>query len=310
MYLKRHNMSESSRVTKGWLRVVLIIVPFFIFIGVSQMMAMMVLGIKLTERNFVPNTFQNMVLALSMLLATTTVVAMFREWVDKESFRSLGFKLKNAGKELVVGILLGIVMITSGFVLLIMLKEISWAGTNVDLSSLLLSVVLFLAVAFNEELIFRGYILSNLMRSMNRYVALVVTSVLFSLVHLGNDSFSWFSFLTILLAGLLLGLPYIYTKSLWLPVALHFSWNFFQGTIFGFNVSGIKEYSLITQSRESDTLMNGGAFGFEGSILSVIFLSMATCALWLYHSRKEKSIPASVTREEVPEGGLDTVIVE
>jgi hypothetical protein len=216
-------MNESKGVTKGWIRVVLIIVPFVVFIGVSQMMAMLILGIELSARNFVPNTFQNTVIALSMLLATTAVVAMFREWVDKESFRSLGFNLKSAGRDWAAGLLLGSVMMTAGFILLMMLKEIHWAGTNVDFSSLLLSVVLFLAVAFNEELIFRGYILNNLMRSMNRYVALLVTSVLFSLVHLGNDSFSWFSFLTILLAGLLLGLPYIYTKSLWLPVALHFS---------------------------------------------------------------------------------------
>jgi hypothetical protein len=303
-------MNESKGVTKGWLRVVLIIVPFFVFIGVSQMMALLVLGIELSARNFVPNTFQNTVLALSMLLATITVVAMFREWVDKESFRSLGFKLKDAGKDWAVGLLLGLVMISAGFILLIILKEISWAGTKVDLSSLLLSVVLFLAVAFNEELIFRGYILSNLMRSMNRYVALVVTSVLFSLVHLGNDSFSWFSFLTILLAGLLLGLPYLYTKSLWLPVALHFSWNFFQGTIFGFNVSGNKEYSLITQSREADTLMNGGAFGFEGSILSVIFLAIAICSFWFYHSRKERATHVALSAEESTEAGLEEVVGE
>ncbi len=303
-------MNESKRIKKGWLRVVLIIVPFVVFIGVAQMMAMMVLGIKLSERNFVPNTFQNTVLALSMLLATIAVVAMFREWVDRESFRSLGFKLKNAGKELAIGTLLGIVMITAGFVLLVSMKEIAWTGTNPDLSSLLLSVVLFLAVAFNEELIFRGYILSNLMCSMNRYVALAVTSLLFSLVHLGNDSFSWFSFLTILLAGLLLGLPYIYTKSLWLPVALHFSWNFFQGTIFGFNVSGNREYSLITQTREADTLMNGGAFGFEGSILSVIFLLTAFCALWIYYSRKENLVPATVPVKEATGSVLEADVLE
>jgi len=292
-------MNESKRVTKGWVRVVLIIVPFFIFVGVSQILAMMILGIKLSERNFVPNTFQMTVLTLGMLLGTVSVVAMFREWVDKESFRSLGFRLKNALNESVIGIGLGILMISAGFFLLLFLHEIDWVGTEPDLSSFLLSIILFAAVALNEELIFRGYILSNLMRSMNRFVALMVTSVMFSLVHLGNNSFSWFSFLTILLAGLLLGLPYIYTRSLWLPIALHFSWNFFQGTIFGFSVSGNKEYSLITQSRSADTLLNGGKFGFEGSILSAIFLSMAITVLWIYYMRKDKPTHLPLTEDVV-----------
>jgi len=303
-------MNKTKSSIRGWLRVVLIIIPFFIFIGASQMLAMMVLGMKLSERNFVPTTFQTTVFTLFMLLGTVTVVAMFREWVDKESFRSLGFRLKNALNESVTGILLGILMISAGFFILLFLQEINWVDTVPDLSSFLLSIVLFTAVAFNEELIFRGYILGNLMLSMNRYVALVVTSILFSLVHLGNDSFSWLSFLTIILAGLLLGLPYIFTRSLWLPIALHFSWNFFQGTIFGFNVSGNKEYSLITQSRSADTLLNGGKFGFEGSVLSALFLGLAIVALWIYYFRKEKVAPIPLEEEVVLREELDRLVEE
>lgn len=284
-------MNRPKGGVRGWLRVVLIIVPFFVFVGISQILAMLVLGLKLTERHSSLTTFQTTVFTLCMFLATFTVVAMFRQWIDKESFRSLGFRLKNALNESVAGIVMGVLMISSGFVLLLLLHEINWVGTRPDLSGILLSVILFTAVAFNEELIFRGYILGNLMLSMNRYVALLVTSVLFSLLHMGNASFNWLSFLSILLAGLLLGLPYIFTRSLWLPIGLHFSWNYFQGTIFGFNVSGNKEYSLITQSRTADTVWNGGEFGFEGSLLAVLFLSLAIVMLWVYHYQKEKSAP-------------------
>ena len=68
----------------------------------------------------------------------------------------------------------------------------------------------------------------------------------------------------------LLGLSYIYTRNLWFPIALHFSWNFFQGTVFGFNVSGIDSYSIIEQEAIHDNLLTGGKFGFEGSIVSVL----------------------------------------
>jgi hypothetical protein len=175
-----------------------------------------------------------------------------------------------------------------GFVLLMFLQEIHWIGTTLDLANLTSGLFMFLAVAVSEELFFRGYILNNLMKSFPKIPALLATSILFSVFHIVNSHYSWFSFLNILLAGLLLGLPYIYTKSLWLPMSLHFSWNFFQGPIFGFNVSGHDTYSLYTQSRTADTIWNGGGFGFEGSVLSIVFQLIAIVGLWWYYSRKEK----------------------
>jgi len=292
-------MSKVRKPMRGWLRVVLFIIPFFFFVGVSQIIAGFALGLKLPLKHFTPTTFQSAVLTLFMLMGTISIVAIFRRWVDRESFKSLGFELKNVSRELIMGFLLGLVLITMGFLILLGIHEINFVGTNYDVSSLFLSLILFIAVGINEELIFRGYILSNFMLSMNRWVALLVSSAVFSLMHMGNANFDLFSFMCILLAGILLGLPYIYTKSLWLPMAFHFSWNFFQGTIFGFNVSGTKEYNLIQQSRTSDTLLNGGKFGFEGSILAVIFLSLTIVGLWFYFDRKEKNEPvAEIAAEE------------
>jgi len=128
-------------------------------------------------------------------------------------------------------------------------------------------------------------------------VALLVSSVFFSLLHMGNAHFTLLSFFSILFAGLLLGLPYIFTRSLWLPIALHFSWNYFQGTIFGFSVSGNAEYSLINQTRPSDTLLNGGEFGFEGSILAIVFLALAIGFLSFHYLKQEKLTAAVVFTE-------------
>lgn len=282
-------MNTIRKPMRGWLRALLIIIPFFLFVGISQLLAMLALGLKPSNRDFNPDTFQFAVLELFMLTGTLAVVAIFRKWIDRESFRSLGFGTNSLKQEAFTGLWLGVLMISSGFLILLALGEINWVSTTPEYANLFYSVVLFVAVAFTEELIFRGYILSNLMLSMNRWIALVVTSLFFSAVHMGNAHFTWLSFVSILLAGLLLGLPYMYTKSLWLPVALHFSWNFFQGTIFGFSVSGNSEYALIKQSRPADTMLNGGEFGFEGSLLAVIFLAMAIAGLWLYYSRKERA---------------------
>jgi len=84
-----------------------------------------------------------------------------------------------------------------------------------------------------------------------------------------------------------------------MPIALHFSWNFFQGTIFGFSVSGNAEYSLITQTRTADTIWNGGEFGFEGSLLAVIFLTLAIAGLALYYHRKEQLVLSTTVVESI-----------
>ncbi len=281
-------MTKIRKPLKGWLRVLLILIPFGFFVGMSQTIAMLVLKINISDRHFVPTTFQSVVLETFMLLGVVAVVAIFRKWVDRENFRSIGFLSGRVIKELEIGLWLGVSMIATGFLLLLMFHEINWIGTNPDTLNLLLSVVLFVAVAFTEEIFFRGYVLNNLMGSMNRWIALSISAVFFSLLHMGNAHFTVWGFLSIILAGLLLGLPYIYTKSLWLPISLHFSWNFFQGTIFGFSVSGNNEYSLITQSRKADTIWNGGQFGFEGSILAVAFLTLAILLMGLSYHRKEK----------------------
>ena len=283
-------MNNEKKPIKGWIRVLMIIVPFVIFLGIFEMLASLLLGLKPSGRHEALTTFQNVVFALFIFGGTFSVVAIFRRWIDRESFVSLGFGMKNFRKEAEAGFWLGLLMIATGFLVLVLLHEINWDGTNPDGINLSLSFILFLLVALTEELFFRGYIQNNLMLSMNRWVALLVSSVIFSLAHLGNSNITMLSFISIMMAGVLLGLPFLFTRSLWLPVSLHFSWNFFQGTIFGFSVSGNKEYALITQSRTTDTLLNGGPFGFEGSLLAVVFLSLAIVGLTIYYLRKEKKV--------------------
>ncbi|MCK9641694.1 MAG: CPBP family intramembrane metalloprotease, partial [Prolixibacteraceae bacterium] len=265
----------------------------------SQILAMVALGISMSEKHFHPNTFKATVFELFMLGGIIAVVAIFRKWVDRDSFKSMGFQLRNFRSEALVGTLLGMVMIATGFLLLLAFHQITWVGTNPDATNMLLSLLLFVEVAFAEELFFRGYILNNLMCSMNRWVALLISSLFFSAVHMGNAHFTSYSFLSIVMAGLLLGLPYIFTKSLWMPIALHFSWNFFQGTIFGFSVSGNAIYSLITQTRTADTIWNGGEFGFEGSLLAVIFLALAIRGFTLYYRRKEQLVLSTTLVESI-----------
>ena len=274
----------------GWARVLVIILPWFFVVGLFQLIGFLFLGLNLAGYATPKTPFENLVLSLFSFAGTFVIVWIFRRWVDRESFRSMGFYSSGILRESVAGLVLGAVILSAGFTILIFLGEIQWVGTKLQLVDFLSAFLLFVVIAITEELFCRGYILNNLMKSMHPFRALLVSSLFFSLLHFANAHYSWISFLDLLLAGVLMGLPYIYTKSLWLPIALHFSWNFFEGPVFGFEVSGNTTYSIMTQSRPADTFLNGGSFGFEGSVFSIVFQLIAIFFLWQFYRKRYSRI--------------------
>ncbi|GAA4280149.1 hypothetical protein GCM10022260_05700 [Gaetbulibacter aestuarii] len=205
-------------------------------------------------------------------------------FVDKEPFINLGLHVKNRFKEIIFGTILGFVLLGLGLLILIILEEVTIENFNVNKNKLWSAFLLFLIVAFTEEIMFRGYVLRNSLYSFNKYGALLISSILFALAHSFNPNMSWFTFLELFVAGMLLGISYIYTKNLWFPIALHFSWNFFQ-TLFGFKVSGQEFYSLVELEVSDNNIINGGEFGFEGSILALIFQLILLVTIWVYFEK-------------------------
>lgn len=150
-------------------------------------------------------------------------------------------------------------------------------------TQLFLGLILMLLVAFTEELVFRGYILNNLMLSMNKWTALIFSAVLFALFHGSNPGLNFLALINIFLSGLLLGINYIFTKNLWYAIFLHFTWNFYQGSILGYKVSGLEIQSLLQQELTGNAFITGGDFGLEGSVI-VGLLSILTVLImaWIY----------------------------
>ncbi|MEP5433691.1 MAG: CPBP family intramembrane glutamic endopeptidase, partial [Flavobacteriaceae bacterium] len=129
----------------------------------------------------------------------------------------------------------------------------------------------------------------NLMLSFNKHIALIISSIVFAIAHGANPNISLFSLTGLFLAGIALGVSYIYTKNLWYPIAFHFSWNLFQ-SLFGFNVSGQDIYSIIEFTVPENNMINGGQFGFEGSIFSLI-TELTLAALIIYYHQVKKRQP-------------------
>lgn len=198
-----------------------------------------------------------------------------RTFVDRKSIKSLGFNLKGYNNEAQLGFFAAIALLGIGSLILVIAGHLSFISADFNAGSLLLQLVIMLIVAFVEELLFRGYLLNNLMQSMNKWWALSITAALFSLFHGSNPDVTLFAVLNIFFAGILLGINYIFTKNLWFGIVFHFAWNFFQGPILGFEVSGLKLTSLLQQSVFGPELWTGGPFGFEGSLLCPILLIVA-----------------------------------
>jgi membrane protease YdiL (CAAX protease family) len=286
MDLKKTKMVNKHR---GWQRVLLIILPYFFIAGLIQYLGALIAGVDLSDSNFQKTSEQQLIISFFNLLGTFLVVWFFMKFLDKENFVKLGFETKNKLNEFIIGLGMGAIIMAGGYLILLFMDEIIFQGVVLDIKDIVISILLFIIVAVTEEVFLRGYILKNLMVSFNKYTALIVSSLIFSLLHALNPNVDLFSLANIFLAGILLGISYIHTKNLWFPIALHLSWNLFQ-TMFGFNVSGQDFYSLIEFSVTENNKLNGGAFGFEGSIFSLVAMLIAIVGIGIYYSKKNSTI--------------------
>ena len=168
--------------------------------------------------------------------------------------------------------------------------------------------------ATNEELIFRGYPFQRLVEAVGAVAAVGLCSALFGAVHLGNPHHTWISTLNTALVGIPLAVAYLRTRLLWLPIGIHFAWNFVQGFGLGLPVSGIQfPYSLLRAEVSGGRLLTGGDYGPEGSLLAAVAILLATGYLSfsksIYISEETRALVfAPAAKADLPETclGLET----
>ena len=277
-------MSESSpRIKSGWLRATLFFIVSLItsqiFAGIGLVVVLIATGFDLSalsNQEEITNAVKGVKFLLPLkvieFLSVMLCAWLFIRFIDRKPLKSIGLILKGYEKDLKLGLALGAGLIAIGFLILFILGYLSVDGFSFPVGTLILYFLLFVVVSFHEEIMMRGYVLNNLMQSMNRYVALSISSVIFMSIHLLNPNVNFLSVVNLFLAGIVLGIYYIHKPNLWLPIGMHLTWNFFQGPIFGFEVSGIETKSIINQSVRGNEIITGGAFGFEGSILATILI--------------------------------------
>jgi membrane protease YdiL (CAAX protease family) len=143
-------------------------------------------------------------------------------------------------------------------------------------------LLIFIIGGWSEELLSRGYHLQNLADGLNLFWGVLISSSVFALLHFWNPDASWISTLGILLAGFFLALPYLLTRQLWLSIGLHIGWNFFEGVVFGFPVSGLETYRLLRHTVSGPGLWTGGAFGPEAGLLVIPAMLLGSILVYAY----------------------------
>ena len=228
---------------------------------------------------------------LSTIAAVATLYAFkkYLSWYveDGESL-SFGGKARMMG----VGWAVSVVNFSAIIVCLFLCGCYHIVNVEFDVASQLSWLSLFLLVGVVEEVIFRGILFRLIADKWNIAVGLTTSSLLFGLAHLGNPGATLWAALAIALAsGWLFGMAYAYHQTIWVPVGMHWAWNYLEGGVFGCAVSGtpLDYRPLITPRISGTDLLSGGAFGPETSIICVaIGIGISIVYTMLYVKKKKR----------------------
>lgn len=230
--------------------------------------------------------YSSLLLVICILIATIIMVKLF----EKRPLHSVGLPvhrriMREISQGLIIGgVMMSIVFLTqygAGWI------ELEWRelGYFDFFAVIAITLLFFILAGFGEELFFRGYPFQTLVESIKAPAAVIIMSVAFSAAHSMNPNVSMPALFNIFLAGIWLSIAYLKTRTLWFPAGLHVSWNFFQGTIYSYPVSGqlLEDKSLFISSITGPAILTGGEFGPEGSLITTVVLILGT--IYIYRSK-------------------------
>ena len=235
---------------------------------------------------------------VAVVVCTVLSVWIVGRLLDRRRFAEFGFRLTRGWwLDLLFGFILGgalmagifAVELAAGWATVSGTFEGGWGSPFLVLGP----IAVFLGAGVWEELFYRGYMLKNLAEGLSSpplgargavFLAWVLISGLFGVMHIGNPNADAFAVVNIVAAGLMLGLPYVLTGELAVPIGLHVGWNLFQNMVFGFPVSGIESdgATVFSVDQAGPALLTGGAFGPEGGVLGLLAIGLGCAAILVW----------------------------
>jgi uncharacterized protein len=224
-------------------------------------------------------------------IAALVAMLIVGGFIERRRVAELGFPARNAVREMGLGLLIGAVLLTGivGAMALCGWYQVTglrWQEPGGEaLTFAVLGLVSYFLVAVLEEVLFRGMLFRTVEEGLGTWAALALSALIFGLAHLLNENATLWSALAIALeSGVLFGAAYIFTRALWMPIGLHWAWNYFEGYVYGTPVSGGLQPGLLLPSISGPELWTGGAFGPEAGLIALILsgglglLALVLCA--------------------------------
>lgn len=293
--LEDNKMLEAAKVGKRASIVSIILMPFIftillsVGIGVASIIGVTIFGNNETELSLI--YLQYMQYAISFAIAGGGIL-LYVSYIEKRKVESLGFFKNHVISSYLKGMAIAVIGILLVISILQFKDEITLTVSNLPIG--INGVVLFCLILIAwiiqgaaEEILVRGYMFQSIAVKYGVYKGIIFSSVVFSLLHLGNSGITAISLINILMCGLMLCLLVLKEENLWGACGFHTAWNLFQGNIFGINVSGnALDVSLFKTHIGEASIWNGGPFGMEGSILTTGFMIVVSGILIWQLSKK------------------------
>ncbi|MBN1121102.1 MAG: CPBP family intramembrane metalloprotease [Anaerolineae bacterium] len=307
-------ISDERRLAMLW-RLIILAILTFIFLVLANIISSIVIVLVLAATGRIDLqaiTYQtanvileeypilNTATSLASLFGTLLLAVVGSLFPDRRTIRDYGLRLRSRDwwLDLGFGLLLGAFLMALIFAIEMTAGWVSIEDTLVFPSTLtgfapaiLMAVLTFLCVGIYEEMLFRGVLFKGMAEGLGNIrflghkggiiATLVITSVVFGVGHAGNPNATLVSTFNIFLGGIFLGMGYILTGELAIPIGIHITWNFFQGNVFGFPVSGTaaNQTTFLGIAQSGSDLWTGGAFGPEAGLIGIVAMMVGTLAI-------------------------------
>src|SRR5262245_9171816 len=226
---------------------------------------------------------ERLVLNTIPIFPALAALAFMARFVDRRPLSAYGVSFHQGwSRDFVLGaavaaamlVLVTLANVVSGGVMM------TWSAANTDTKSLVVTAVVLIMSAAQEEIMFRGYPLQALMKGIGTWPAIISMSTAFGFVHYRyNPNATLIGAVNTALAGLLLSIAYLKTRSLWLPYGIHLAWNLGLGFVMGYTLSGIEIDSLWRSVPLGPKWLVGGQYGPEEGFVATVVFTVAVFAV-------------------------------
>ncbi len=274
----------------GWaiLEIMLFTIVFCIVLGAQFLIlqffkqdpiAYMTLGQFSEQTNPYPLLLLNYV---PLLISFTGASIVVHHFIFNRRLLDLGYDLDQAVTYFGRGWGCSAMMVVPGFLILFIFHQVSLLPSSYNWLYFVGFLLFFIVQSTGEEVLTRAFLIPMLEYRLGTIVAVICSASFFALMHIGNTNFTWLGFANILLGGAIMAVFFILYRNIWICAGFHAGWNFIQAGFFDFNVSGVDVYSLIQFQDTGYPRITGAAFGYEGSLVAMLFQGMLLAYLLKY----------------------------